>query len=170
MPGVAESAAIAHLADELQHPLPLGEDDHLGVVLAAFVEDALQLGQLGAGALVGIEDEVGVADHPHHGQLSLEFFLFLLGERAAQGEVDESEHLLGVGRVGFRLLLAHRHEIVAIGALGQLCLHLRFSPSEQTRFNARVKHIEIAVADRPAAVVELVEIAVSGRAGPGWTG
>ena len=90
VPGVTDVALVAQVAHQLEHPFPLGEDDDLGVILAAFVQEFLDFRQLGTGAVVGVEDVIGVADHPHHGQFALELVLLLLRERAALGDVDQA--------------------------------------------------------------------------------
>ena len=151
----------AQLARQFEHPLPFGEDDDLDVgVVAAFFEELLQFRQLRAGAVLGIEDVVGVADHAHHGQMAQQLVLFLLRERAAFGDAGQlGDDALVV--VVFALLLgAERDEVVAVGALGQFGFHVGFAPAEHVGLDALVELVEVAVAGGAAAVVQVVILAV----------
>ncbi len=147
VPGEAELEPLAQPAHQFQHALPFGEDDdlHVGVV-AAFFEDLLQLGQLRAGALLGIEDVVGVADHPHHVEVAQQLVLLLLRQRAAFGNAGQLGNDAFVAVVFALLFAAERDEVVAVGALGQLGLHVGLAPAEHVGLDAFVELVEVAIA------------------------
>ena len=56
--------------------------------------------------------------------------------------------------------------MVAVGALGQLGLDVRFAPAQQEGADAVVQLVEVAVADGPAPLVEFVEVAVEAEQRP----
>src|ERR1044071_9484020 len=89
VPGEPDVQPPAAPADELEHAFPLGEDDDLGPVPAAFLEDLIQFTELRADAVVRVEDVIGVADHPHHGQFAHELVEFLPGEGPAPGGLEQ---------------------------------------------------------------------------------
>ena len=58
------------------------------------------------------------------------------------------------------LLLSHRHEIILDGPPRQLILDVGFTPAQQQRLQALAQIGKVLIVDRPAAFVQLVEVAV----------
>ena len=171
MPGKAKLDAAAQLARQFEHALPFGEHDHFHVrIITAFFEDFLQFGNFGAGALFGVEDVIGVADHAHHIHMPQQFVLLGLGERAAFGNVCQSRHHALMTFVFTLLFGAERHEIVAIGAFRQLGFHLGFAPAEHGGLDALVQLVEIVVTGGAATLIQLVVFTIETEERPeqGW--
>ena len=84
--GKAKVTLFAEVAHELKHPLPFREDDYLGVVFPAILEQLSQLAQLWAAAVFEIEDLIGVANHAHHCEFALKLLrsCFVIGRRIAR--------------------------------------------------------------------------------------
>ena len=161
VPREAEVEAFAKVAHEFQHAFPFAEDDefHAGII-AAFLEDFFQLGQLGARAVLGVEDVVGVAGHAQHAEGAEEFVLLRLRERAALGDGGEAGDDGFVDFVFPLLLRGEGDEEVAVGAGGQLGLDIALAAAEQAGADAVLEAGEVAVAAGAAAVVEVVVLAV----------
>ena len=160
MPGEPEVHPLAQLAHQFEHPFPLGKDDHLRVVLAALVEQLFQLTELGAHPVFRVEDVIGVADHAHHRQMAHELVLLLLRERTALGDEGKPRHRAFVPIVFALLLRTQGNEMIPIGAVGQFGFHLGLAPTQHVGRNPLVEAIQVAITDRPPAVIQVVEFAV----------
>ena len=148
--GVAQAQALAQGPDQFEHALPLGEDDDLDVaVLAALFEDLLQFVELGAGAVLRVEDVIGVADHAHHGELPEQLLLLLLGQRPALGDAREARHLsLVVRRSGLACSPLSGTKNGSVGAIGQFGFDVGFAPAQHEGADALVQLVEVPVARR----------------------
>ena len=78
----------------------------------------------------------------------------------------ETGGLLAVVRVAKRLLLGHGHEISLHGAARQFGLHIGLATAEHHRLQPAAQFGKVLVVDRPAALVEFVEVAVKAEQ---WT-
>ena len=110
--------------------------------------------------MLGIQDVIGVANHPHHAQAPQQPFRLLLRERPAFGDKGQPRHNFLMLVVFDLLLVAERHEEISVGALGQVRLHVRFAPAQHLRFDALVELIEVPVARRAATFIQIVILAV----------
>ncbi len=161
VPGITELHALAQLPHQHEHALPFRKNEHLHIfVVAALRKDLSQFLKLGTGAVVRIEDEVGVADHAHHGELALQLLRLLLSQRTPLGDRHQARHLGFMIRIGARLRRAERNEVFPVGAVRQLRLDVGLAAAQQKRLDALVQPFEITVTLGPPALVEPVKFAI----------
>ncbi len=166
VPGEAGPHLLDRLAHQVEHPLPFGEDQDLGARLGEQpLQDLPQLGELGADPAVGIQDVGGVADHPHAGEPLLELLEFLGQQGTALGRVENLGDPPLVFGVAGDLLVFQRDEEVLVRAAGELPLDVLLAAAQQDGREPAVELAEVPVADGPAALVELVELAVEAEEG-----
>ena len=110
--------------------------------------------------MVGIEDVIGVTDHPHHVEVAKQLVLLLLGQRAALGDAGQARDDALVAFVFALLLGAQGDEVVAVGAFGQLGLHVGFASAKHVGLDAFMELVEVAITGGTATVVEVVVVAV----------
>ena len=90
----------------------------------------------------------------------------LLGQGAALGNGGEPARQILVVGVALRLLLRHWHKKGLDRAAGEFLFDVALAPAQHDSGKAAMHRIEIAVAGRAAALVELVEIAVEAEQRP----
>ena len=134
VPGEAQLEPPAQIARQFQHPLPFRENDDFDVlVVAAFLEDFFQLLDFGAGALLGVQDVIGVADHAHHVQMAQQLVLFRLGQRTAFGDGSQPGHDAFMVVIFALLFRAQGDEIIAVGAFRQFGFNVGFAAAQHGR-------------------------------------
>jgi hypothetical protein len=141
--------------------LPFREHDHLAVgVGEQFGKDSLQFLQLRAEPALAVQDVRRVAQHPHAGEQQLQALEFLLGQWPPLGDRRYSCRLPPVFLIPQPLLLGHADQVVGDCAAWQLSLHVALASPQQDRLQLPHQDIEVLIADRPPAFVQLIEVAV----------
>ena len=125
-----------------------------------FGQHPLEFLELRADAAGGIEDERRVAQHPHACEQPLQPFELLLRQRPPLGDVDQTRGLPLELVVAQALLVGHADQVVRDGAAGQFGLHVALAPAEHHRLQPAHQLVEVLVADRTAAFVKVVKIAI----------
>ena len=128
-------------------------------------KEALDLLHLGALVASSVQDVGRVADHAHAGEVPLEQLELLGGERAPGGHRREPPREELVAFVGLELGLGHGNEEGLRGPARKLVLHVLLAPPEHDRGDPIREHVQVAVTDRAAPLVQLVEIAVETEQG-----
>ena len=164
VPGEADPHLLDLLAHQVEHPLPFGEDQDLGIRLGEqLFQDLRELGQLGADPAVDVEDVRGVADHPHAGEPALELLEFLGQEGTAPGLGEELGDLALDFGVAGDLLAFQGDEELFVRAARELPLDVVLAAAQEDGREPPVELVEVAVAGGLAALVELVEFAVEAK-------
>src|SRR5258708_4465245 len=89
-----------------------------------------------------------------------QFVLLLLGEWTALGDVCQPRHNSFVSVIFALLLIAEGNEEMPVGSLRQFVLYVGFAAAQHEGLDAVVKSIEVAIAHRPASLVQFVIFAV----------
>ena len=98
--------------------------------------------------------------------MTQQLILLLLGEGPAFGNIGEPRDDCLVLIVFPLLLGAERDEMVAVGALGEFCLHVGLAAAEHVGLDAFVELVEVAVTSGTATVVQIVVFAVEAEERP----
>jgi hypothetical protein len=61
------------------------------------------------------------------------------------------------------LLRTERHKVSLVGAIRQFCFDLSLATAQQERFDAPVQLIQVSLADRASAFIQIVKIAVEAK-------
>src|SRR5438094_5266597 len=86
--------------------------------------------------------------------------LLWLRERAASGNEGQAGHHRFMLPVLSLLFAAELHKKVSVGARQQFSFDVRFAPAQHVGLDPLVKLVEIAIPDRPSAVVQLIILPV----------
>lgn len=131
VPGVADLLGNEMLADQSEHADPFREDDDLGFgVLKGGVEDFDEFVEFGRDARFLVEDELGVAEHPHAAQGSHETLVFFGSEGAFFGEVHKASDGFSVSTIVGFLAFSEVDEAVFVGAVGEFGFDLGLAAAE----------------------------------------